>query len=422
MKIDRRLLFLIVLAASFFTTPLVAQFWQQESKLVASGGEGNQGRSVAISADGNTVLVGGERTAWVWTRSGGVWSLQDALVGSGAVPMVISGVSVGLSADGNTAIVGNSGDNNNVGAAWVWMRNGTSWAQQGPKLVGSGAIGAARQGVSVNLAEDGNTAIVGGSADNGFAGAAWVWTRSGGVWTQDGSKLVGSGSVGPARQGISVALSADGNIATVGGNTDNGGTGATWVWLRNSGVWTQDGSKLVGSGTSASAQQGTSVAIAADGNTIMSGGPGDSAAWVWLRIAGAWSQQGPKLVAPSQGSSVSLSGDGGIAVIGAPFADPVVVGNILSTTGAAWMWTRTSGVWTVGQRLVGTNGVGAFQGASVSISADGNTVVVGGPFDSGGTGAAWVFSALIPTIPLLSDVGRVLLLLSFAALAALRLR
>ena len=73
----------------------------------------------------------------------------------------------------------------------------------------------------MSLSADGNTAIVGGDDDNGDAGAAWVWTRSGGVWTQQGTKLVGSGAVGTAAQGSSVSLSADGNTAIVGGLCDN---------------------------------------------------------------------------------------------------------------------------------------------------------------------------------------------------------
>jgi hypothetical protein len=76
------------------------------------------------------------------------------------------------------------------------------------------------QGSSVAISADGNTAIVGGPDDNIDAsgttgvGAAWVFIRSGGAWVQQGPKLVGSGAVG---QGFSVALSADGNIAIVGG-------------------------------------------------------------------------------------------------------------------------------------------------------------------------------------------------------------
>jgi hypothetical protein len=59
------------------------------------------------------------------------------------------------------------------------------FTQQGPKLVGTGALDAPQclQGASVALSADGNTAIVGGIGDNFNTGAAWVYTRSGGVWT-----------------------------------------------------------------------------------------------------------------------------------------------------------------------------------------------------------------------------------------------
>jgi hypothetical protein len=67
------------------------------------------------------------------------------------------------------------------------------FTQQGPKLVGTGAVGSANEGWSVALSGDGNTAIMGGSVDNSLTGAAWVYTRSNGVWTQQGSKLVGTG-------------------------------------------------------------------------------------------------------------------------------------------------------------------------------------------------------------------------------------
>jgi FG-GAP repeat len=113
--------------------------------------------------------------------------------------------------------------------------------QQGKKLVGTGAVGNARQGMSVALSADGNTAILGGWSDNSKTGAAWVFTRSGAVWTQQGKKLVGTDAVGGARQGTSVALSADGNTAIVGGPGDNpwdrslpfglGPAGAAWVFM-----------------------------------------------------------------------------------------------------------------------------------------------------------------------------------------------
>ena len=193
-----------------------------------------------------------------------------------------------LSSVGSTAIIGGLGDSDHVGAAWVWTRSGGVWTQQGSKLVGSDAKGLARQGWSAALSADGNTAIVGGFVDNGGAGATWVWTRSGGVWTQQGPKLVGSGAVGEAYQGWSVSLSADGNMALVGGIEDNRRAGATWVWKRSDGVWKQQPSKLVGSGAVGVADQGYSVSLSSDGNTALVGGPSDTghtgAAWVFSAV------------------------------------------------------------------------------------------------------------------------------------------
>jgi hypothetical protein len=317
--------------------PALAQLSQQGVKLVGTGAVGMgggvyQGWSVSLSADGNTAIVGGYAdniaagAAWIWTRSTGVWTQQGPkLVGSDAAGFAFQGSSVSLSADGNTAIVGGYIDNLGVGAAWIWTRSAGVWTQQGNKLVGSNAVGAAEQGWSVSLSADGNTAIVGGYSDNN-AGAAWVWTRSAGVWTQQGNKLVGSGAVGGAFQGSSVSLSADGNMAIVGGYADNLGAGAAWVWTRSAGVWTQQGNKLVGANAVGSAQQGSSVSLSADGNMTIVGGPFDNnqigVAWIWTRSAGVWTQQGAKLVGSGavggafQGSSVSLSADGNTAIVG----------------------------------------------------------------------------------------------------------
>jgi hypothetical protein len=170
--------------------------------------------------------------------------------------------------------MGGSTDNSNVGAAWVFTRSSGVWTQQGSKLVGTGAVGGAGQGYSVALSGDGNTAIVGGICDGSgtgrcdSTGATWVYTRASGVWSQQGSKLVGSGAVGAAAQGSSVALSADGNTAIVGGNGDNSGAGAVWVYTRSNGVWTQQGGKLVANDAVGSAGQGRSVALSGDGNTV----------------------------------------------------------------------------------------------------------------------------------------------------------
>jgi hypothetical protein len=87
------------------------------------------------------------------------------------------------------------------------------------------------------------------SANSGPISCSWTWIQFPcGVWTQQGSKLVGTGVVGNQANQGSVALSGDGNTAIVGGNADNGGTGAAWVFTRSAGVWAQQGDKLVGAG------------------------------------------------------------------------------------------------------------------------------------------------------------------------------
>jgi antibiotic biosynthesis monooxygenase (ABM) superfamily enzyme len=386
-----------------------AQFAQQGSKLVGSGAVNSpfgaqQGTSAALSADGNTLVVGGpgdtggDGAAWVFTQSGGVWTQQGSkLVGSGNSGPAGQGSSIALSADGNTMIVSGPNDNSGVGAAWVFTRSGGVWTPGGTKLpLGTGAVGNAGQGTSVALSGDGDTAIVGGPFDNSDAGAAWVFTRSAGVWTQQGSKLVGSGATGAALQGTSVALSADGNTAIVGGYADNSNAGAAWVFTRSGGVWTPGGTKLpLGTGAVGAAWQGFSVALSADGNTAIAGGPDDNsnagAAWVFTQSGGVWTQQGSKLVgsgnsgSSEQGRAVALSADGNTLSVGGPFDN--------SEAGAAWVFSRSAGVWTQqGSKLVGSGAVGdADQGISVTLSGDGSTAIVGGPFDDSDAGAAWVF-------------------------------
>jgi hypothetical protein len=380
-----------------------AQFTQQGSKLVGSGavGPAHQGYSVALSADGNTAITGGygddafAGAAWVFTRSGGAWSqVGSKLLGSGAAGIARFGKPVAISADGRTAIVGGPYDDNKVGAAWVFTRSGGVWSQVGSKLVGAGAVGEAEQGWSAAISADGTTAIVGGPFDDSDAGAAWVYTRDGDVWSQQGGKLVGTGVVGYAAQGYSVAISADGNTALVGGVADNSFAGAVWVFTRSGGEWSQQGGKLVGSDAVGGAFQGYSVALSADGNTVVVGGYGDDstagAAWVFTRSGGVWSPQGSKLVgadaagAAAQGWSVAVSADGNTTVVGGPSDS--------SNAGAAWVYARRAGVWSqVGGKLVGTGAVGAANQGAVTISADGTTVMAGGSYDDAQAGAAWIF-------------------------------
>ncbi len=417
MKLHYRNYFLIIIVAVCFVflPQASAQYVQQGSKLVGTGavGNANQGYSVSLSGDGNTAIVGGISdnnslgAAWVFIRSDSAWSQQGAkLFGTGAVGDAAQGGSVGLSSDGNTAIVGGLYDNSSLGAAWVFVRSNGVWSQQGTKLVGSGAVGTSYQGRSVALSADGNTAIVGGNNDNSGEGAAWVWTRSGGVWSQQGTKLVGSGAVGDADQGYCVALSADGNTAIIGGYNDNSDAGAAWVFVRSNGVWSQQ-YKLVGTSAVGNASQGYSVALSANGNTAIVGGLYDNsslgAAWVFVRSDSVWSQQGAKLVGAGavgdadQGRSVALSADGDTAIVGGPDDNNV---------GAAWVFVRSDSVWSQeGSKLASTGAVGnAYQGSTVALSANGNIVIVGGSADNNSAGAAWVWAIERPTIVSIKDI------------------
>ena len=249
--------------------------------------------SVALSADGNTALIGGYQdnygigSAWIFTRSAGVWTQQGSkLVGTAATGQSRQGYSVALSADGSTAVVGGYDDSNSQGAAWIYNRSGNVWSQQGSKLLGGGIAGAARFGNSVSISADGNTAIIGGWKDNGTVGSAWIYTRTGSTWSQQGAKLIGTGSVGSSQQGTSVAISADGNTAVVGGNSDNSSTGAVWVYSRSGTIWSQVGSKLVGTGSTGVAGQGSALGLSADSKTLIVGGYADNAqtgaAWVFI--------------------------------------------------------------------------------------------------------------------------------------------
>jgi hypothetical protein len=391
---------LSVIMAMLWSSVLSAQFQQQGDKLVASSaiGKAHQGWSTALSADGNTALVGGYMdgaglgAAWVFTRSGSVWSQQAKLVGSSAVGDSMQGWSAALSADGNTAAVGGRWDSNGIGAIWIFTRSGVTWTQQA-KLVASDYGGTPQIGYAVSLSADGNTLLAGGSGNNGNVGAAWVFTRSGGVWTQQGDKLVGTGAVGQAQQGSSVGLSGDGLTAIVGGNHDNDPVGAAWVFARTGGVWTQQGDKLVGSDMVGSSLLGGSVTLSYDGSTAAAGGQADNAkgaVWVFTRSGGAWTQQGSKLTGSPNtvgafGFSVALSNDGNTLFVGS-----------VSGPGAAWAFTRSGTAWTqLGGQMAGTGAEGTAQaGQSVSLSGDGTTALVGGPSDNNVVGAVWVFTTV----------------------------
>ncbi len=395
-----------------------APLFPQGTKLAGGeeSGEGRFGRSVVLSADGDTALVGGPRDSgeagavWVFTRAGSTWTQQTKLTGGEEAGAGHFGRSVALSADGNTALIGapNDGDG---GTVWVFTRSSSTWTQQA-KLTGAEESGSGWFGQSVALSADGQTALVGGFVDHSDTGAAWVFTRSGSgagsTWEQQGAKLTGGEESGEGEFGWSVALSAEGDTALIGGRKDNEGIGAAWVFTRaGSGAgasWAQRGAKLTGSEESGEGEFGQSVALSAEGDTALIGGfhdgSGTGAVWVFTRTgssAGAsWAQQGPKLTGAGEagggyfGDAIALTPDGSTALIGG-FNDD-------EKRGAAWLFARSGSgagaTWAQqGEKLIGgeeERGRGEF-GWSVALSADGDTALVGGIGDSSRAGAVWVF-------------------------------
>ena len=230
----------------------------------------------------------------------------------------------------------------------MFTRSGSTWTQQGPKLVGSETVGG-NFGSGVALSGNGNTALVGGWLDNEHAGAAWVFTRSGSTWRQQGPKLT-DGSIVTKRGmgfGFSVALSASGDTALVGGPGDFGYAdpdGQAWVFTRRGSTWRQPGVNLVGNGeTSGGDAVGASVALSATGNLALVGAPGNTpsgAAWTFTRSGSTWRQQGPKLSGSGKasegeqfGNTVALSASGRTALI----ADPLSA----TPTGVVWVYSRS---------------------------------------------------------------------------------
>jgi hypothetical protein len=156
------------------------------------------------------------------------------------------------------------------------------FTQSQPKLVGTGASGNAYQGGSTAVSGDGLTACVGGQYDSGGVGAVWFFTRANAVtftWMQQGSKIAPNDSSVRSYFGVGCSLSFNGNIALVGGPSDNTNIGAAWIITRDgSGVWAPQGSKHIGTGyTGTSIYQGNSISLASTAaNVFVTGGPNDN--------------------------------------------------------------------------------------------------------------------------------------------------
>jgi hypothetical protein len=423
-----------------------------------TGEDDRFGYSVAISGDtavvgapledSNATTIGGNGAdnsvsnagaAYVFIRSGGTWSQQAYLKASNSgandsfgISVAVSGDTIVVGAHGEasnaTGVGGNGADNSapSAGAVYVYTRSGGTWTQQAylkASNTGAGDFFGYSVAVSGETAvigaytEDSNaTGVAGNGADNSAssAGAAYVFTRSGGTWTQQ-AYLKASNTGAGDQFGSSVAISSDtvivgalnedSNATGVDGNGADNSTsdaGAAYVFTRSGGIWSQQ-AYLKASNTGASDNFGNSVAMSGDtvvigasfesSNATGVGGNGSDnsasfsgAAYVFTRSSGTWSQQA-YLKASNTGEgdffghSVAVSGDS--VVIGAKSESSNATGvggdgsnNSASNSGAAYAFSRSGGTWTQQAYLKASN-TEAADSFGLSVALDGDKAVIG---------------------------------------------
>ena len=310
--------------------------WAQQAYIKASNSDaGDQfGYAIKISADGNTLAVGaflessnstiinGDQTnnsttnagaVYVFTRSGTTWAQQAYIKASNSGNADYFGQSIALSVEGNTLVVGANGESSNTtgingnqnnnsavfsGAVYVFTRNGTSWTQQA-YIKASNSNGNDQFGTVIKLSDDGNTLAVGANGESSNAtginavqnnnsaanaGAVYIFTRSGTIWTQQ-AYIKASNTDANDNFGYTISLSGDGNTLAVGAygedsnatningdQTNNSATnaGAVYVFTRSVNVWNQI-FYIKAPNTDANDQFGWSVALSPNGNTLTIG-------------------------------------------------------------------------------------------------------------------------------------------------------
>lgn len=345
------------------------------------------------------------------------------------------GWSVALSADGSTLAVGATGEDsnatgvngdpsdnagNNVGAVYVFVRgNGGGWTQQA-YLKPTTATPGASFGRDVALSADGAVLAVGAVGESTAAGAVYVFARdASAAWALQAR--VTAGSPDPhSRFGESVGLSADGAVLAVGAlyedsgatgvggdETDNSAadSGAVFVFRRAAGTWTQE-AYVKASDASDYALFGAAVALSPDGGTLAVGARGVNgemgAAYVFTRAGGSWAEQAlltasNAAVGDRFGAALALSADGNTLAVSASWEDGATTGvngnqadNGAAAAGAAYVFTRAGTTWSQQAYLKASNtGAGDWFGHALALSANGNVLAVGAPWeDSTGSGLA----------------------------------
>jgi hypothetical protein len=371
--------------------------WGQHAYVKASntGAADGYGQTVALSSDGFTLAVGasGEdsSSAEINTPDGG--QLNNTAFNSGAVYVLTRSLS-GWNQQAYVKPI-NTGAQDNFGSSVSLSQFGTALAVGSPYEASSA------------------TTVNGNSADNSAqgAGAGYVFTRLMSSWIQQ-AYLKAPNNSGSDLFGNAIVLSADGNTMAVcsiaeesnatgiNGDESNNATpfaGAVYIFIRNGASWSQQAYIKPSNTPVANLFFGRSLSLSADGNTLAVGATGDSAVnfssgatYIFGRSAGAiWTQQA-YLKASNAGTndqfggSLALSADGNTLGVGASFEQSNATGingnqsdNSLSSAGAVYVFTRTSGTWAQQAYVKASNtGIGDYFGWRVSLSDDGNTMAV----------------------------------------------
>ncbi len=377
----------------------------------ATGAGDNVGSSVAV--DGDVAVIGAKGddekataagAAYVFRRSGGVWSREAKLTASDAMDGAWLGCSVAVS--GDTVVVGAAYDGAvapDAGAAYVFVRSGSVWEQQA-KLTPSDATPTGDEfGTSVALS--GDTALVGAYRDDeaaSDAGAAYVFTRSGSVWSEQ-DKLLESGAAAGDLLGSSVALHGDTAVLGTPGD-DPGGVGdagSAYVFTRSGSTWAQRAG-LAASDAAENDNLGYSVAL--DGGTAVVGAYRDDStagvdagsAYVFTGSGAVWAEQAKLTASDGKGgdwfgNAVAVSGD--TAIVGACNYDDADH----TDRGVAYAFTRSGDSWREMVRLSATDAATADR-YGTSVAVDGGTVVVGTPGDDdlgSGSGSGMIYHGLV---------------------------
>jgi len=337
----------------------------------------------SIAVDGDTAVVGawkdsdaGDRhgSVYVFARSGETWALETKLLAADVQTLHRYGWAVGVS--GDTIVVGAFGDGTNgvnSGAAYIYTRTDTGWAQQA-KLFASDARSNLEFGRDVAI--DADTVVIGAPGD--FGDAAYVFTRDGTAWSQQARLTNGAAPTLLSDFGFSVDISAD--TVVVGDYIADDFAGAAYVFTRDAGVWSLQG-ELIGQEVAPADVFGRDVAI--DGDTVIVGayeddnnGTRSGSAFIFHRTGSAWAQQAWLL--PGDGNTGDFFG-----VQVDIDAERCVVGSINSddagdNAGSVYVYARSNGVWYPQDELYKTNPANQDRfGSSVALS--GATLAAGAP-------------------------------------------